>query len=215
MDGTIEEQAARRWLKATARELAGVIAAITNERARSLRSRLVNAVVLKVGGAGAASGAFGLASLVGTAGTGTAIGTLSGAAANSATLAWLGFGSAAVGGTLVVPAIALAGAYVLLRAWKGKVRPPESLTGAERELISACAGMAVGMEEQLRSGREVGRDELALVLSDVLRPVAQRLSAYRVGEDFGALRFRNRIALRVRAVRLDHLIAMAEGWCDA
>lgn len=214
LDGTIEEKEARRGLKATARELTGVIAAITNERAKSLRNRLVNAVVLKVGGAGAATGAFGLASLVGTAGTGTAIGTLSGAAANSATLAWLGFGSMAVG-TLVVPAIMVAGGFVLLKAWKGKVRPPESLTGAERELVSACAGMAVGIEEQLRSGRPVSRDELALVLTDVLRPLAQRLSGYRVDEDFAALRLRNRIALRVHAGRLDHQIAITEGWCDA
>lgn len=98
---------------------------------------------------------------------------------------------------------------------KGKARPPESLTGAERELISACAGMAVGIEEQLRSGRAVSRDELALVLSDVLRPLAQRLSRYRVDEELGALRFRNRIALRAHARRLDQQIAIADGWCDA
>lgn len=53
MDGTIEEKEARRWLKATAGELTGVIAAITNERAKSLRNGLVNAVVLKVRGAAA------------------------------------------------------------------------------------------------------------------------------------------------------------------
>lgn len=77
---------------------------------------------------------------------------MSGAAANSATLAWLGFGSMAVGKLLVVPAIVVAGGFALLKAWKGKARPPESLTGAERELVSACAGMAVGIEDQLRSG---------------------------------------------------------------
>ena len=214
MDGTIEEDAARRWLKATARELTGIIAAITNAPRKSVRNRLVNAVVLKAGAAGAYTGAFGLASLVGTAGTGTAIGTLSGAAANSATLAWLGFGSMAVATTVVLPALMLAGGFVLLKAWKGKARPPESLTAPERELISVCAGMAVGLEEQLRSGRPVSRDELALVLSDVLRPLAQRLSAYREDEDYEALRFRSQVALSMRAGVLDHQIAMAEGWCD-
>lgn len=182
LDGTVEEQEARRWLKATARELTGVIAAITNDRPKSLRNRLVNAVVLKVGGASAATGAFGLASLVGTAHTGTAIGTLSGAAANKcdARVARVRqHGGRNTGG----PRHNGRWRVVLLKAWRGKIRPPESLTGAERELVSACAGMAVGIEEQLRSGRAVSRDELALVLTDVLRPLAQRLSGYRVVED--------------------------------
>jgi hypothetical protein len=48
--------------------------------------------------AAAAQGTLTLVGLVGTASTGTAIGTLSGAAAQSATLAWLGGGSLAAGG---------------------------------------------------------------------------------------------------------------------
>ncbi|MCS7031790.1 MAG: hypothetical protein NZL92_09715 [Gloeomargarita sp. SKYG116] len=49
--------------------------------------------------AAAASGsAFALASLIGTASTGTAIGSLSGAAATDATLAWFGGGALAAGG---------------------------------------------------------------------------------------------------------------------
>ena len=209
-----EEKAVRQWLKVTARELTGVIAAITNAPRKSVRNRLVNAVVLKAGAAGAYTGAFGLASLVGTAGTGTAIGTLSGAAANSATLAWLGLGSVAVG-TVVLPTVMLAGGFVLLKAWKGKARPPESLTQPERELVSACAGMAVGLEEEMRSGRSVSRAELALVVSDALTPLAQRLSAYKAGEDFVALRMRSQIALGVRAAGLDRQIEAAAGWANA
>jgi hypothetical protein len=52
-----------------------------------------------LGGAVVAGGAWGLAGLVGTASTGTAIGTLSGVAASNATLAWLGGGTLAAGGT--------------------------------------------------------------------------------------------------------------------
>ncbi len=48
--------------------------------------------------AAASRGAFVLAALVGTASTGTAIGTLSGAAATNATLAWFGGGALAAGG---------------------------------------------------------------------------------------------------------------------
>ena len=199
------------WLRATAKELTRIVAAITNTPRKSLRERVVNAVVMKVGGAGAYSGAFGLASLVGTAGTGTAIGTLSGAAAKSATLAWLGFGSMTAG-TLVLPAVMLAGGYLLLKAWKGKARPVESLAKVERELVSACAGMAVGLEEEARSGRVMRREELSLVVSEVLRPLARRLSQYRNSEAFRALRFRSRIALDRCCGRLERRIAEAESW---
>ena len=51
-----------------------------------------------VAGVSTAAGVYGLVGTLGTASTGTAIGTLSGAAAKSATLAWLGGGSLAVGG---------------------------------------------------------------------------------------------------------------------
>ena len=215
MAKTDEEEAARRWLKVTAKELTGIIAAVTNVPRKSVRNRLVNAMVLKAGAAGAYTGAFGLASLVGVAGSGTAIGTLHGAPATSATLLWLGFGSTTVGTTVVLPAVMLAGGYVLLKAWKGKARPLESLTSTERELISACASMAVGLEQEIRSDRPVSGSELALVVSDVLRPLAQRLSAYRAGADFMALRMRSRFALSVRAEGLDRQIAEGEGWGDA
>ncbi|SMG16091.1 hypothetical protein [Dethiosulfovibrio salsuginis] len=49
-------------------------------------------------GAAAGMGALGLAGAIGTASTGTAISTLSGAAATNATLAWFGGGSLAAGG---------------------------------------------------------------------------------------------------------------------
>ena len=51
-----------------------------------------------VAGVSTAAGVYGLVGTLGTASTGTAIGTLSGAAAKSATLAWLGGGPAVMGG---------------------------------------------------------------------------------------------------------------------
>ncbi|NMT56681.1 hypothetical protein HKB02_03245, partial [Vibrio parahaemolyticus] len=49
-------------------------------------------------GGTAAVGAWGLVSIIGSASTGTAIATLSGAAATNATLAWFGGGALAAGG---------------------------------------------------------------------------------------------------------------------
>ena len=148
----------RRWLKGTARVLTGVAAAVMNAEPRSLRKLVANAVVAKVGAAGASYGAFGVASLIGTAQTGTAIGTLSGAAANSATLAWLGFGSMAVG-TFVLPAVMVAGGFLLLKVWKGKARQPDSLSanGArDRQCLHGDGGGLAGAGGQRRDPVEGG-----------------------------------------------------------
>lgn len=76
-----------------------------SESIGALKIASVNAVDLGggltsgvVGGGIAALGAYGAVGLLGTASTGTAIGTLSGAAATNATLAWFGGGSLAAGG---------------------------------------------------------------------------------------------------------------------
>lgn len=67
-----------------------------------------------IGGASLALGAWGLAGMVGTASTGTAIGTLSGAAATNATLAWLGGGAASAGGMGVTGGMAVLGGVVVI-----------------------------------------------------------------------------------------------------
>jgi hypothetical protein len=69
---------------------------------RSANRQMVAGGAAIVGGAGFTSGAMALAVAVGHAGTGTAISSLSGAAAHSATMAWLGFGYGMAGGAAVL-----------------------------------------------------------------------------------------------------------------
>ena len=64
------------------------------------------------GGGITALGAYGAVGLLGTASTGTAIGTLGGAAATNATLAWLGGGSLATGGLGIAGGTAVLGGIV-------------------------------------------------------------------------------------------------------
>lgn len=78
---------------------------ITSENLKSMRETSLKATEILTGtfaGAGAGVllgwGTYGSVMALGTAGTGTAIGTLSGAAATNATLAWLGGGTLAAGG---------------------------------------------------------------------------------------------------------------------
>ena len=64
------------------------------------------------GGGITALGAYGAVGMLGTASTGTAIGTLGGAAATNATLAWLGGGSLATGGLGIAGGTAVLGGIV-------------------------------------------------------------------------------------------------------
>ena len=64
-------------------------------------------------GATLAYGAFGLAGMIGTASTGTAIGTLSGAVATKASLAWLGGGALSAGGAGVTGGMLVLGGVVI------------------------------------------------------------------------------------------------------
>ena len=69
-----------------------------------------------VAGAAAGAGVVALATAYGTAGTGVAISSLSGAAANSAALAWLGGGTAAAGGGGTAVGAAVIGGVVVIAA---------------------------------------------------------------------------------------------------
>ena len=104
-------------------------------------------------GVSTAAGVYGLVSTLGTASTGTAIGTLSGAAAKSATLAWLGGGSLSIGGggvaagTMVLgglvvgPALLVTGFFANSKAEKVETEVAENI--AEMDIAEAQ------MEQQL------------------------------------------------------------------
>lgn len=100
-----------------------------------------------VAGVSTALGAWALVGSFGTASTGTAISTLSGAAASNAVLAWLGGGSLAaggggvaagtmvLGGLVAIPAIAITGLFQHLQANK-KI---EQLKKEENKIIKSIA----------------------------------------------------------------------------
>jgi len=109
----------------------------TNDELIEFETQVDNAYSLSSGllkgassGALTAFGMYGSVGVLGTASTGTAIGTLSGAAATNATLAWLGGGSLAaggggmalgsvvLGGMVVAPIIAVVGFFMNSQAEK-------------------------------------------------------------------------------------------------
>ena len=104
-------------------------------------------------GVATAAGVYSLVGALGTASTGTAIGALSGAAAKSATLAWLGGGSVAaggggvaagtmvLGGLVVGPALLVAGFFASSKAEKVETEVEKKI--AEMDVAEAK------MEQQL------------------------------------------------------------------
>ena len=99
-------------------------------------------------------------------------------------------------GTFVLLPVMVAGGVLLLKVWKGKARHPESLSANEREIVSACLGMAVGLREQADSGETPSKEEVVIVVRGALEPVVQRVTEYMESEDYVALRMRSRVRLR-------------------
>ena len=130
-------------LKELEKSLLAVIAAITQTPSKKVKhARLAsNIATAKVTSIATSASIFGLVSTLGTAGTGTAIGTLSGAAATSATLAWIGgiVGGGMAAGALVLPAAGIAAGatvtLVLRQKLHGRPRQLNELLPFEDEIL--------------------------------------------------------------------------------
>ncbi len=133
-------------------------------------------VAAKIAAASAAPAAlFSLASVFGTASTGTAIGSLSGAAFNNAALAWLG--GSVFGGTLLVGAAGLAtgfaGIYGLkkLNALFRSERKEEELPEDEKIVFSGIIEIA----ERLKDGKVLSGPALLSFWNLNLEPMLLQL----------------------------------------
>ncbi|WP_380054102.1 hypothetical protein ACFE33_12865 [Falsihalocynthiibacter sp. SS001] len=117
-------------------------------------AKVVRTLSAKLGAAGATVGIFSIASLLGTASTGTAISSLSGAAFNSAALAWIG-GSVATGGWIVLGAVAISsiaayyGSSKLLGKWTGTRRKKKVLDTQEKQFVETCLMLATAFRERV------------------------------------------------------------------
>ena len=120
---------------------------------RGTSARIVRALSVKLAAAGTTAGLFSIASILGTASTGTAISSLSGAAFNSAALAWIG-GSVVTGGWIVLGAAAAGGAVAyfgsrkIIGKWTGKRRKKKSLDTQEMRFVETCFMLATAFRER-------------------------------------------------------------------
>ncbi|MEE9426507.1 MAG: hypothetical protein V3V25_00030 [Paracoccaceae bacterium] len=120
---------------------------------RGTSARIVRALSVKLAAAGTTVGLFSIASILGTASTGTAISSLSGAAFNSAALAWIG-GSVVTGGWIVLGAataggsVAYFGSRKFIGKWTGKRRKKKSLDSQEMRFVETCLMLATAFRKR-------------------------------------------------------------------
>lgn|GEM_PF-779000 len=120
---------------------------------RGTSARIVRALSVKLAAAGTTAGLFSIASILGTASTGTAISSLSGAAFSNAALAWIG-GSVVTGGWIVLGTAAAGGAVAyfgsrkIISKWTGKRRKKTSLDSQEMRFIETCLMLATAFRDR-------------------------------------------------------------------
>lgn len=206
----------KEWFEDTASELTHVLAAIMQVKP-SAADRIVNASVAKLGAVGATAGVYGLASLVGTAGTGTAIGTLSGAAANSATLAWIG--GSVFTGTIVLVGIAGLTGWGAMRLWKGKPREYSDLAEIEQNIVNACVNLAKAFKEEASSHNIPSKAVMETVVGQGLKPLLKTLDEYLTLDQYseiatGNLSVSGRTRLYYRFRKLSKKTKQADLWVE-
>lgn len=161
----------RELLLSTKRELAYISACIMQispSDAEKLASQFGTAIASKMAGVATTGVLLALVNTFGTASTGTAIASLSGAAAANATLAWIGglvgggmaAGAALTGGLTVVVGLA---AY---KALGSERRPFDTLPEHEQRIVQACWLLIAAIDELLAGRPHPLKRETAIELLD-------------------------------------------------
>lgn len=164
----------------TKNELAYISACIMQvspSEAEKLAGQFGTAVASKIAGVVASGALLSLVSTFGTAGTGTAIASLSGAASTSASLAWVG---GLLGGGMATGAVLTGGAALVVglgayKALSSEKRNFEELDDIEQRIVQYCWMLIAIIDEHLehKENTFVSGQAKAL-LSDTLIPL-QRL----------------------------------------
>jgi hypothetical protein len=163
--------------------LNAVVAAIRQDSEKRTRI-FVNAVISKTTGIAAVTGIAALISGFGAASTGAAIGSLTGAAATTAQLYWLGsligLGTAAGGVMLAGTGIGIGvGGGLLAKRWLfGRSRPEDELQDHEKAILVASITLIKAIRQQIESGVSTTHAEMRLIAEHALIPLANQINQY-------------------------------------
>ena len=132
----------------------------------------------------AVGGISGLVTSFGVASTGTAIASLSGAAATTAQLYWIGslIGLGVAGGGILLAAGGL-GAGVVAGVWGkrkifGKPRSEDDLQDHEKAILVACITLINAARLQRESGQEPSPAEMRLFAEQALIPLVNQVNQH-------------------------------------
>lgn len=171
-------------LKNTRRELTSVSACImqiSSNDSEKLANQFGSAVLAKATGAAATTTLLALVAAYGTAGTGTAIASLSGAAAANATLAWVGslLGGGMAAGAVLTGGISLVAGLAAYKLLGSEHREFKSLTEVEQRIVQTCwLSIAIIDEYLANSPEQLAEQEAELLLSNIYRPLLKELEVH-------------------------------------
>ena len=187
---SLEKTSEKNWYYKAAKSCEKVNDAVLRED-KGFTRRATKAFAGKVGAAGASAGMFSMASMVGSASTGTALGTLSGAAFSSASLAWFSGGITFWGmtksaiGAIVVGTIAFVWAIVfvftigfLLKKSFGKSREISELEEKEKNIVYVCLQLAKAFRLKEKEGKSLNHLEIEALYGEALRPLCEELEEF-------------------------------------
>ncbi|WP_068546546.1 hypothetical protein [Thalassotalea crassostreae] len=153
---------------------------ISMKESEKFASNFGKAVTAKVAGIASVGGLFALVSTFGSASTGTAIAGLSGAAANSATLAWIGslVGGGMVAGSVLTGGIGLVIGAAAYSALSSTPRNIESLSEEERKIIESSSLFIAAIDEVLvKESVQLSLTEAKALLNDIILPLNEQLTS--------------------------------------
>jgi hypothetical protein len=165
---------------------------------KSVGNKLLDALLAKGVGAMSAASITGLVGALGTASTGTAIGALTGAAATSAKLFWIGSivgGGAVVGGWMVLGAAIMSGIFGA-RLWRGKPRPVSDLNEDERAILSAIELLVPALRAEAVKSRAATNEEMN-ALRSIWGDLEGSVREYMKGASSGRLAPKHRLRLKI------------------
>ena len=147
-------ESAEELLKQTRKVLINInanILQVNTSDAYDFSQRFGRAIASKIAGATSAGALILAANTFGLAGTGTAIGTLSGAAHTSAFTAWLGgfVGGGSAAGTAITGGVALFAGLAVYAALKTSPRAFDDLPEKEKGIVQACCILIAAIDDWL------------------------------------------------------------------
>ena len=175
---------------------------ISRSDSEKLAEKLGRAVTSKLTGAAASAGLLGLVSSFGVAGTGTAISSLSGAAATNATLAWVGglFGGGMAAGAVVTGGVMTAVAFGVYGLLGSEARGFEDLSDSEKRIVQSTGLLIAAINEVLEDGsKTLSIDEADRLLLNTLRPIFDLLNE-NAESIISSLDVKNGIAFKQHAI---------------